>query len=377
MINSEPSFTVGIEEEYMLVHADSLDLLETMPPGLMEECQQVLGEQVTKELLQCQIEIGTMVCNTMQRARRELVYYRSALFEIAEKYDCHIMAASTHPFSLTTVKRSEGERYLGITEQLQAVARRMMISGMHVHVGIDNDDLRIDLMNQASYTLPHLLALSTSSPFWKGQNTGLKSYRVAVFDELPRTGLPEQFGSFTEYMRMVDVLANVGVIEDASKLWWDIRPSCKFSTLEMRLSDICTNVDDAIAIASIYRCWLRLLYRLKQQNQKWRTYKNFLIAENRWRAARYGIDEGLFDFGREQIVEFPALLDELIELVAEDAEYFNCVDEVNHLRTICDRGTSAHRQLESYEKAVGEGQSHDEALREVVRFLVEETQSGF
>ena len=374
---SEPSFTIGIEEEYMLVHADTLDLVESMPSGLMEDCQDVLGDQVTKELLQCQIEIGTTVCDTMQQARKELVYYRSSLSDIADKYGCHLMAASTHPFSLTAVKQSEGERYVGITEQLQAVARRMTISGMHVHVAINDDDMRIDLMNQATYVLPHILAMSTSSPFWKAQNTGLKSYRVAVFDELPRTGLPEQFGSFTEFMRMVDVLTSGGVIEDASKLWWDVRPSCKYPTLEMRISDICTNVNDAIAIASIFRCWLRMLFRLKQNNQRWRTYNRFLIAENRWRAARYGTDEGLFDFGREQIVEFRALIGELIEIVADDAEHFNCVDEVNHLVTIYERGTSAHRQLEAYNKAIGEGQSHDEALREVVRFLVKETQAGF
>ena len=361
----------------MLVDAQTLDLVETMPEGLMEECKSILGEQVTKEYLQCQIEIGTLVCNTMQRARKELVHYRRTLAKIVEQFGCRIMAASTHPFSMISVQHTAGERYAGLTEQLQAVARRMTISGMHVHIGIDDDDLRIDLMNQAAYTLPHLLALSTSSPFWKGYNTGMKSYRLAVFDELPRTGLPEEFASYSAYMRMVGMLTSCGVIEDASKLWWDVRPSCKFPTLEMRITDICTNIDDAIAIASVYRCWLRMLYRLKQKNQRWRIYSRFLISENRWRAARYGIDEKLFDFGRGELFEYPTLLNEMIELIDEDAKFFGCVDEIAHLHTIYKRGTSAHRQIETYDAAIAGGRSHDEALRDVVQFLVDETQVGF
>ncbi len=372
-----PSFTVGIEEEYMLVDAETLDLVEIMPKGLMGDCSKILGERVTKEYLQCQIEIGTLVCDTMQRARKELVHYRRTLSQIAERYGCQIMAASTHPFSLIAVQHTIGERYTGLTEQLQAVARRMTISGMHVHIGIDDDDLRIDLMNQAAYTLPHFLALSTSSPFWKGENSGLKSYRTAVFDELPRTGLPEEFAGYSEYMRMVNVLTDCGVIEDASKLWWDIRPSCKFPTLEMRITDICTSIDDAIALASVFRCWLRLLYRLRQKNQRWRIYSRFLISENRWRAARYGIDEALFDFGRGELVEFPSLISEMIEMMEEDAQFFGCVNEVDHIRKIYQRGTSAHHQIEVYNDAISQGQSKEEALREVVRYLIKATQAGF
>ena len=375
-MKQEPSFTIGIEEEYMLIHADTLDLVQTMPHGLMEDCQKTLGKQVTKEYLQCQIEVGTMVCESVQQAREELAYYRRTLKNIVENHGCHIFAASTHPFSQLAVQHSDGQRYTDMTEQLQAVARRLTISGMHVHVGIDNDDLRIDLMNQAIYTLPHFLALSTSSPFWKGQDTGLKAYRTTVFDELPRTGLPEQFDSYSDYKSMVDVLVDGGIIEDASKLWWDIRPSAKFPTLEMRITDICTNIDDTVAIAAAFRCWLRMLHRLKQNNQRWRIYKRFLIAENRWRAARYGIDERLFDFGTGYLVEFQQLLNELIELIGEDAKFFNCVNEINHLQTIFQRGTSAHHQLEVFRSAVEGGQSEEQALKGVVSYLIKETQSG-
>lgn len=372
----EPPFTIGIEEEYMLVHADSLDLVRSMPRGFLKECKSALGQMVMKEYLQCQVEVATSVCDTIEEARRELATCRSALQDIAARYDCMIMAASTHPFSTAATMQSSDQRYAEITEQMQGVARRLTICGMHVHVGIGEDDLRIDLMNQAIYTLPHLLALSTSSPFWKGQNTGLKSYRVSVFDEMPRTGLPEEFDDNGEYQRSVQVLTDVGAIEDATKLWWDLRPSYRFPTLEMRLTDICTLLDDAVAIAAVFRCWLHMLYRLKQQNQRWRVYKRFLIAENRWRAHRYGMDEGMIDFGKGEIVEFGKLLEELVDLVTEDARHFGCLKEVRHVHRIYRRGSSAHRQLAVYDKELEKGNSSPEALRAVVKDLIRQTQLG-
>ena len=233
--------------------------------------------------------------------------------------------------------------------------------------------MRIDLLGQATYFLPHLLALSTSSPFWEGVQTGLKSYRLSVFDELPRTGLPYQFESWSEYARTIELLVSAGLIEDATKLWWDLRPSARFPTLEMRITDVCPLVEDGIAIASLFRCVLRMLYRLRRQNQRWRTYPPFLVRENRWRAQRYGIEQGLVDFGKGAVVPFPTLLEELFDLIAEDAAYFGCVAEMGHARTILERGTSADRQLARYDAVKKLGGSEQAALVAVVDGIVEET----
>jgi carboxylate-amine ligase len=243
---------------------------------------------------------------------------------------------------------------------------------MHVHVGISDDEVRIDLMNQLTYFLPHLVALSTSSPFWQGQVTGLKSYRLSVFDELPRTGLPESFLSFTEYQRTVEALINAGLIEDATKIWWDLRPSARFPTLEMRITDVCSLIEDTMSVAAIYLCLTRMLFRLRRNNQRWRDYSRFLIQENRWRAQRYGVSESLVDFGTGMLVPFKDLVEELIDLVREDAEYFGCVAEVEHAREIVRRGTSADRQLATFEAACEAGAEEAEALRQVVDRIAQE-----
>jgi carboxylate-amine ligase len=288
-----------------------------------------------------------------------------------------MIASSTHPIADWDLqKHTEKDRYNNLAESLQTVARRLLICGMHVHVGIEDDDLRVDLMGQVSYFLPHLLALSTSAPFWRGRETGLKSYRMAVWNEMPRTGLPPQFDSYGEYRRMVEILVGTGVIEDATKLWWDVRPSDKFPTLEMRMTDICTRMEDAISIAACYRCLLRMLWRLRRNNQRWRQYDRFMIAENRWRASRYGIDEGLIDFGKGRIIPFPELVEELITLIREDAEFFDCVAEIEHVREILERGTSAHKQVAVWQEARQGGKEDAEALRDVVDMLIEETAHG-
>ena len=371
---SKPSFTIGIEEEYLLVDRGTRDLITEAPPGMLPACERLLSGQVTPEFLQCQIEVGTRVCTDVQGARDDLAHLRRTVADVANEHGLAIIAASTHPFATWGAqKRTPKERYEIIERDLQDVVRRLMICGMHVHVGVEDDDLRIDLMAQVSYVLPHLLALTTSSPFWQGHDTGLKSYRVAVWEELPRTGLPEQFDSFGEFKRHVDVLINAGLIEDGSKLWWDIRPSVRFPTLEMRICDLCTRLADTICVASIYRCWLHMLYRLRLNNQRWRRYPNLLIRENRWRAERYGFDQGLVDFGKGQVVDYPDLLDEILELIREDAEALGCAEEVRHAKTILERGSSAHRQLEVYRIAVEEGADAKEALRAVVDMLIEET----
>ena len=382
-MSSKPSpypdlaFTMGIEEEYLVVDPETRDLIREAPPDMMQTCGERLGEQVTTELMQCQIEIGTRVCNTVQEGRDELIRLRRGVSDVVREYGFEIIAASTHPFAQPLeMQRTRKERYDSLTAQMQEVGRRLLISGMHVHVGLDGDEMRNDFIGQVSYVLPHFLALSTSSPFWQGHDTGLKSYRLAVWDELPRTGLPELYESYGEYQRHVGVLVRCGVIRDSSELWWDVRPSERFPTLEMRIPDLCTRVEDAVCIAALYRCWLRLLYRLRRSNQRWRRYPRLLIEENRWRAHRFGMDEGLIDFGRGEVVPYPDLVDEIIEFIREDAEHFGCVDEVEHARTIVSRGTSAHWQLDTFRKAVAEGADEHEALKRVVDMLVAETLVG-
>jgi len=373
-MKTEPSFTVGVEEEYMLVEAESLDLAKHVPDALFADCKALLGDQVTREFMQCQIEIGTKICRTTPEAQQELVSLRQTLSQVAKQYGLELMAASTHPFSqYTEQSHTQKERYHALADDLQAVVNRLLIGGMHVHVGIGDDDLRLDLMGQASYILPHLLALSTSSPFWCGHNTGLMSYRLSVWDEMPRTGLPPLFDSYNEYKRHVDVLVNAGIIENSSKIWWDIRPSSHFPTLEVRISDVCTRVEDAVCIASLFQCWLRMLYRLHRSNQRWRRYLSMLIDENRWRAHRYGINEGLIDFGRESIVPFEDLFEEMLDLIREDAEVLGCIDQIEHGREIIARGTSAHSQLKQYQQALTAGASEQEALQSVVHLLIKET----
>ena len=370
-------FTMGIEEEYLVVDPETRDLIREAPPDMMQKCGERLGEQVTTELMQCQIEIGTRVCNTVQEGRDELIRLRRGVSDVVREYGFEIIAASTHPFAQALeIQRTRKERYDSLTAQMQEVGRRLLISGMHVHVGLDGDEMRNDFIGQVSYVLPHFLALSTSSPFWQGHDTGLKSYRLAVWDELPRTGLPELYESYGEYQRHVGVLVRCGIIRDSTELWWDVRPSERFPTLEMRIPDLCTRVEDAVCIAALYRCWLRLLYRLRRSNQRWRRYPRLLIEENRWRAHRFGMDEGLIDFGRGEVVPYPDLVDEIIAFIREDAEHFGCVAEVEHARTIVARGTSAHWQLDTFHKAIAEGADDREALKRVVDMLVAETLVG-
>ena len=374
---TDPQLTLGVEEEYLLVDKETRALAVEPPDELMKECEDRLGIQVSSELLRSQIEIGTRVCQNVGEVRDELVRLRGNIKEVANKYGLEPIASSTHPFSRwRDQKHTRKERYDRLTVEMQGTARRLLICGMHVHVGIGDDELRIDMMNQMSYFLPHLLALSCSSPFWEGRDTGLKSYRLTVFDALPRTGLPERFASYAEYERHVRVLIDAGLIEDTTKIWWDLRPSAKFPTLETRIMDVCTRLDDTVSLAALLVCIFRMLYRLRTNNQRWRIYTPMLIRENRWRAMRYSFDEGLIDLAKGVVVPFEELLNEMLCLVAEDAEALGCTDEVNNLRHIMQRGTSAHRQLKKYELEIAGGASHEDALRAVVDRLVNDTAEG-
>ena len=380
MTAAEPLLTLGIEEEYLLVDPATRELATDPPASILRDCRALIGEKggaVAPEFLRAQIEVGTPVCRSIGEARAHIVHLRGCVAAAAKSAGLAPIAASTHPFAeWRSQRRTDHDRYNLLAEDMRHVVQRLLICGMHIHVGIPDDDLRIDLLNQVSYFLPHLLALTTSSPFWQGQDTGLKCYRLSVFDALPRTGLPERFESHAEYTRHVAALVNAGLIEDASKIWWDIRPHSRFPTLEMRIADICTRLEDGITVAALYMCLLSMLIRLRRGNQRWRVYANMLVRENCWRAQRHGFDRGLVDFGKGRIVEFPALLDEIIDLVREDAERLDCVAEVEGAREIVRRGTSAHRQLACYAQAKQSGTSDAEAIRAVVDWLIKETLHG-
>ena len=376
MTVSEPSFTFGIEEEYHLVDLESRDLAPA-PQALMHALESVLGRQVAPEFLRSQLEVGTEKGRDFGATRRELSRLRATIAAEAGRHGLAPIAASTHPFGRPRdLQTTAKHRYRTLARDLAGVGRRLVICGMHVHVAIEDDELRIDLMNQMRYFLPHLLMLSTSSPFWEGEDTGLKSYRLAVIDEMPRTGLPGRFESFDQYRRTIDVLIRAGVIEDATKVWWDVRPSARFPTLEMRITDVCPLIDDAVTIAALYVSIARMLYRLRRSNQSWRGYPLFLLAENRWRAQRYGVHGTLFDFGKGELVALSDLLDELIELVAPDAAALGCTSEVGRARVIAKSGTSANRQVAELERLMAAGAPRESALRGVVDLLVAETASG-
>lgn len=372
MAHESPSFTLGVEEEYLIVDAETLDLVAA-PDALMDACIERLGQKVSPEFLRCQIEVGTGVCATVAEARDDLGQLRRTVKQVCNDFGLEPIAASTHPFAAWQKQQfTEKERYQALEKDLAGVARRMLICGMHVHVGIDDDDLRLDLLNQFSYFVPHLLALSTSSPFWEGRHTGLHSYRLSVFDNLPRTGLPPVFSSFSEYKRSVQAIIDANIVEDASKLWWDVRPSARFPTLESRICDVMPRISHAISITALTQSIFRMLYELRRKNQRWRLYERFLVEENRWRAQRYGPTEGLIDFGLGKVVPFSEMLEELIELVTPHARELGCLAEVQSARDILNEGTSSQRQATVYRSAIDKGADKNEALKEVVHSLVSE-----
>jgi len=370
----EPALTLGLEEEYLLVERATGAVAAEPPDALFDALHVRTGGRAFPEFLRAQVEVATPVCRDIGEARQELVALRRAVIEEAARFGLAPIAASSHPFSLTSrQKRTDKERYVALLEEMQGAARRMMICGLHVHVGVEDDDLRIDLMNQLTYFLPHLLALSCSSPFWEGERTGLMSFRLMIFNGVPRTGLPEQFSSWGEYRRHTDVLVETGILADNSRIWWDLRPSARYPTLETRVMDCCTSLEDALSLAALNQCLVRMLWRLRRANQRWRMYSHLLLAENRWRAMRYSYDAGLLDLGRQRIVPFAELLEEMVALVREDAAVLGCSAEIERLPDILARGTSAHRQLQVYEQALAGGAAPEEALRQVVDWLVAET----
>lgn len=376
MSEVSPDYTLGIEEEYLLVDVETCALVD-VPDALMDDCARELGDKVSPEFLACQIEVGTGVCADIAEARADLGHLRRTIADCAAQYGMAPLAVSCHPFAdWHTRKHTEKQRYNDLARDLAGVVRRMLISGMHVHVGLPDDDLRIDIMRQITYFLPHMLALSTSSPFWGGQDTGLNSYRLTIFDNLPRTGLPPEFISYSEYRRSVDTIIDAGLIEDTTKIWWDIRPSHRFPTLEARICDVMPLMEHALTVAAMIQSTARMLVELRRRNQRWRIYDRFLIAENRWRAQRYGPREGLLDIGKGEVVPVPQLVAELIEMLEADAMVLGCLNELRGAQDILKTGTSAERQRAVHAAARAEGADETEALRAVVQALIAEFRVG-
>ncbi len=381
--------TLGIEEEYQLIDPTTGKLAAVVQQLLHDEGLRKIGEQVKPELMQSQIEIGSNVCRNVQEVRLELLRLRREVNRVAENHGYRIVAASTHPFARwEEQKPNVGERYQDLMEYMQEVARQMLIFGMHVHIGIGTTpeqlDLLIDIQNQLRYFLPHLLALSTSSPFWHGHPTGLKSYRSIIFENLPRTGISPIFSSFSEYEHLIETFGQVGALgkgrkdgkADYTKIWWDARPHEDFGTLEIRICDICTTVDEAVAIAALVQALVAKLIKLRNQNLSWRIYPNQLIAENKWRAARFGLDGKLVDYGKREAVPMRFLTYELLEVIDDVVDELGSREELKTVEKILQRGTSSDRQLEVYRRCKNEGASDEEALQAVVEHLHDETMHG-
>ena len=375
-----PPLTLGVEEEYQIIDPETRNLHAYISEFLSLDQQRDHKVNLQPEFMQSQVEVGTVVCSDIKEVRKEIVRLRRSVIEMAEENGVQIVAASTHPFARWDEQSiTEGVRYRELLDDMQAVAQRLLIFGMHVHVGFgDQKDLMIDVMNQARYFIPHMLALSTSSPFWHGRNTGLKSYRSVIFEAMPRTGLPHTFTSWAEYKKFEETMSKVGAFGDkdtAAKIWWDIRPHPVFDTLEFRISDICTTVDEAVSIAALFQAICAKLIKLRSQNLSWRQYRHMHITENKWRAVRYGIDGNMIDFGRQKSVPFAVLMDELLHILEDVTTELDTRDEVEFVRTILARGTSADRQIAVYER-YGGGDNRKEALTAVVDHLVKETKMG-
>jgi len=365
MSEANERYTLGIEEEFQIVDPQTRELRSRVAE-MLEEGKMMLGEQVKPEMIQAQIEVGTGVCRNIQEARRDITRLRSIVSGLARKQNLAIVAASTHPISQWTAQEIyDDPHYKLLIEELQMVARSLLIFGMHVHVGIPDRERQIHIMNAARYFLPHVLALSTSSPFWLGIDTGLKSYRCEVFKKFPRTDIPDHFDSYSSYERYVKFLLDTNSIGNPKKIWWDVRPHPYFPTLEFRICDIPTRVDDTVAITALFQAIVARLDKLIEKNLGFRLYRRMLIQENKWRAVRYGLDGKLLDLGKQKEVDARDLIRELLDFVDPVLDELDSRKEVEHIHTILERGTSADEQRRVFEET---GQ-----LKSVVDRLIELT----
>jgi carboxylate-amine ligase len=364
-----PSLTIGVEEELQIVDPETGELRSYITQ-ILEAGKLILREQIKPELHQSIVETGTQICRTPAEVRAELIRLRRTVADLAHRHGLKIAAAGTHPFSSwLTQEITPMERYIGVKQDMQELAQRLLIFGTHVHIGIEDPEFRIDAMNVARYMLPHLLALSTSSPFWMGRNTGLKSYRSVVFRSFPRTGIPRPFQSWADFNYLVDTLIRTSCIPDGTKIWWDIRPSWKYPTLEFRICDACTRVDEAVCIAAICQAIVAKIWKLRRDNMTFRVYSSELIEENKWRAVRYGLDGKLIDFGKQEEVPARDLIRELIEwFIGDVVDELGSRREVEYAYRILQEGTSADRQLAVYQK------THD--WKAVVDHIIQETYEG-
>jgi carboxylate-amine ligase len=362
------AFTLGVEEEFQIVDPDTWELRSHVSE-LLTASAPALGDQIKRELHQSIVEVGTRICADVTALEVEVTRIRRELSQSAESVGLRIAAAGTHPFSNWKDQIiSPGERYESIVEELQQLARSLLIFGLHIHVAVPDKASTIEVLNEARYFLPHLLALSTSSPFWQGRDTGLKSYRTTVFRRFPRSGIPDQFDSWGEYEAYLDMLVELNCIDDGKKVWWDIRPHPVFGTLEFRICDVPTSPRVTVALAAIAQALVVKLYRLRKSNLGFRIYPRALVEENKWRAARYGIDGRLIDFGKRAEVPMRDLALELLEFVDDVVDELGSRKALSYVHTILSEGTSADRQLQVY-KQTGD-------LRAVVRWLVDETRAG-
>jgi len=367
-------FTFGIEEEYFLVDPQSRNAAARVPRAFLKACRKRMGAVIAPELLQSQIEVASPIFHSCSHARETMVGLRRGLSDVAQAMGYRLLAAGTHPMAAWTEQRStEKPRYERLMDDFQIVGRRNLFCGLHVHVAVPASEDRVRLMNRAMRWLPLFLALSTSSPFWNRHNTGLLSYRQAAYDEWPRTGIPDYFEDESDYAGFAERLVRAGAIRDASYLWWAIRPALRYPTLELRIADCCTELDDALALAALYRCLIRMLIRRPEIGTVWRGATRRIIDENRWRAKRHGIEAGFIDERDGGVKPAVEWLEQLRTLVAEDARVLGCEASIRRLGTIVARGTSAHVQLAHYAQLRELGASRVEALRGVVDQLVETT----
>lgn len=361
-------FTIGIEEEFQIIDPKTRELRSRVAE-ILEEGMMMLGEQLKPEMHQSMVEVGTGICKNVQEARADITKLRRTLAMLAKKKDLMIVAASTHPFSHWKDQDiTPNERYYQLIEEMQQLARALSIYGLHVHVGVESREDAIHIMNAARYFLPHVLALSTSSPFWIGRNTGLKSYRSEVFKQFPRTDIPDYYSSAGEFDNYVKLLVKTGCINDGKKIWWDVRPHPHFPTLEFRICDLPSRVDEVICIAAIFQAIVAKLYKLLKQNMGFRLYRRALIQENKWRAVRYGLDGKLIDFGKQSEVPVKDLILELLEFIDDVVDELGSRKDIEYVHTIFKTGTSADRQLRVFEET--------KDLHAVVDNLAKETLEG-
>ncbi|HVA89400.1 MAG TPA: carboxylate-amine ligase [Chloroflexota bacterium] len=361
-------FSIGVEEEFQIVDPETgalkAHINEMLPRG-----RELLGDQIKPEMLQSMVELITTVCKDVREVRQQVTHLRTTVSDLARERDLRIVAAGTHPFShWQTQSTTDHERYHVLEEDLQDVVRSILIFGLHVHIGMPDRQTLIEVMNEVRYFLPHILALSTSSPFWLGRETGLKSYRTIVWSQFPRTGIPDPFASWQEYESYVDLLIHTGCIDNGKKIWWDLRPHPLYNTLEFRVCDMPVTADETIAIAALFQAVVARLYQLRSRNLGFRTYPSNLILENKWRAARYGLDGMLIDFGKREEAPARDLMEELLSFVDPVLDELGSRDELETVRRIMRVGTGADRQLAAFRR-------HGNA-KAVVDHLIEETIQG-